>query len=446
MLDITRIRSLFPITRQRFEVTGHEAPRPLIYMDHGASTHPPTVVLDTYKEFLESSYANVHRGRHYLSEMATDRFEHVTDDILRFIGGEGAPNAVILCGNTTQALDLGAHIMAGRSGETLVSLMEHHSNDLPHRARGPVLHFGVLDDGTLDYDDLEAKLGGREVKLVAVTGASNVTGYLPDIHRVARLAHRHGARIMVDGAQLLAHAPIDVRPDDDDGHIDFLAGAGHKAYAPFGSSFLFGPRDLLDDAPPYIPSGGTVIYVTENEAYFKASPERHEGGTPNIAGAVAFAAALRFLEDIGMEEIRAHELVLVERAMDGLAKLDGVRLLGHPDPTIRIGALALDIEGVPHELAATILNREAAIAVRNGCFCAHPYLHRLLGLEDTAELRRRLAAGEDVELPGAVRPSFGVFNTEEEVDEMVRMIGVIRDRAWRGDYGEIPGGAACKEL
>ena len=176
------------------------------------------------------------------------------------------------------------------------------------------------------------------------------------------------------------------------------------------------------------------------------SPERHEGGTPNIAGAVAFGAALRYLEKIGMDEVRAHERVLVARAMDGLAKLDGVTVLGHPDPAKRIGAVALEIEGVPHEVAATILNREAAIAVRNGCFCAHTYLHRLLHLEDTAELRRRLVAGEDVDLPGAVRPSFGIFNTEEEVDEMVRMIEVIRDRAWKGDYSEIPGAAACKEL
>jgi cysteine desulfurase / selenocysteine lyase len=445
MLDIERIRRQFPITRISFEVAG-EGPRPLVYMDHGASTHPPTVVLETYKDFLERSYANVHRGRHYLSEMATDRFEHVTDDILHFIGAGGDRNTVVLCGNTTHALDLTAHVMAGRPGLTLVSLMEHHSNDLPHRARGDVLHFGVREDGTLDYEDLAAKLSTHEVKLVAVTGASNVTGYLPDLPRVARLAHAHRARVLVDAAQLLAHAPVDVLPDDDPAHVDFLAGAGHKAYAPFGSAFLFGPRDLLDEAPPYIPSGGTVVYVTEHEAFYKRSPERHEAGTPNIAGAVALAAALRFLEEAGMAEIRGHERVLVERAMDGLAKLDGVTVLGHPDPAKRIGALSLSIEGVPHELAATILNREAAIAVRNGCFCAHPYLHRLLGVGDTTELRQRLLAGEEVDVPGAVRPTFGIFNTEEEVDELVRMIGVIRDRAWKGSYGEIPGAAACKEL
>jgi selenocysteine lyase/cysteine desulfurase len=324
--------------------------------------------------------------------------------------------------------------------------MEHHSNDLPHRSRGKVVHFGVKADGTLDYEDLEAKLAAHQVKLVAVTGASNVTGYLTDLPRIARLAHARGAKLLVDGAQILAHAPVDVLPNDDPGHVDFFAGAGHKAYAPFGSSFLFGPTDLFDEAPPYIPAGGTVVYVTEDEAYYKKSPDRHEGGTPNIAGAVALAAALRFLEEAGLAAVREHELVLVRRAMKALAAIDGVTVLGHPDPERRIGALSLTIDGVPHELAASILNREAAIAVRNGCFCAHPYLHRLLGLTDTGDLRRRLIAGEEVDLPGAVRPSFGIFNDEQEVDELVRMIRVIRDRAWKGDYADIPGAAACKEI
>ncbi len=446
MLDIQGIRSQFPITEQRFQVLGASQPKQLIYLDHGASTHPPRPVLETYKDFLEHSYANVHRGQHHLSQLATDRFEHVSDDILRFIGAESDRAALILLGNTTQALDLAAHVMGGQAGITLVSLMEHHSNDLPHRARGEVVHFGVREDGTLDYDDLERKLAAHRVKLVAVTGASNVTGFLTDTHRIARLAHAHGARVLVDAAQQLAHAPIRVLPKGDPGHIDFLAGAGHKAYAPFGSAFLYGPVELLDKAPPYIPAGGTVVYVTESEAFFKGSPERHEGGTPNIAGAVALAAALRFLEDVGMEDVRAHERALVRRAMAALARIDGVTVLGSPDPEQRIGALAMTIEGVPHELAATILNREAAIAVRNGCFCAHPYLHRLLKIDNATELRRRLLAGEDVELPGAIRPTFGIFNTEEEVDELVRMVRVLRDRAWKGNYGELAGSAACKEL
>ncbi len=256
MTDFARIREQFPITRQRFRVVGRDEPQPLIYLDHGASTHPPSPVLDAYKDFLEHSYSNVHRGRHFLSQIATDNFEHVYDDIRTFIGGSDTRNTVILLSNTTQALDLAAHAMAGVPGLTLVSLMEHHSNDLPHRARGRVVHFEVRSDGSLDYEDLERKLVAQPVKLVAVTGASNVTGYITDIHRIARMAHAHGARILVDAAQLLAHAKVDVLADDDPGHIDFLAAAGHKAYAPFGSSFLFGPRDDPGCGATLHPGGG----------------------------------------------------------------------------------------------------------------------------------------------------------------------------------------------
>lgn len=446
MLDLRAIREQFPITRQRFRVLGRDEPKPLVYLDHGASTHPPGPVLDAYREFLEHSYSNVHRGRHYLSQIATEHFEHVYEEIRRFLSVRGDDGTVILMGNTTQALDLASHVMAGVPGITLVSLMEHHSNDLPHRRRGPVVHFGVNDDGSLDYEDLERKLGEHRVKLVAVTGASNVTGYLPDVHRIARMAHAHGARILVDAAQLLAHAAIDVRPAGDPGHIDFLAAAGHKAYAPFGSSFLFAPRDLCDAAPPYIPAGGTVVWVTTEDAAYLRSPSRHEGGTPNIAGAIAFAASLRFLQGVGLESVRAHERAITELAMAGLAAIDGVRVLGDPDPSHRLGVLSFTIEGLPHALVATILNREAAIAVRNGCFCAQPYLHRLLGLEDTAELRRRLEAGEEADLPGAVRPTLGLYNTEEEVEELLRMVRLVRDRKWAGDYGEITSAAACKEV
>jgi selenocysteine lyase/cysteine desulfurase len=448
MFDVARMRAQFPITRERFRVTGQDEPQPLVYLDHAASTHPPAPVLDTYRTFLEHSYANVHRGRHTLSEMATDRFEHVADDVLALLGARGDRRSLVLCGNTTQALDLAAHVMAGVPGATLVSLMEHHSNDLPHRRRGAVRHFGVLADGTLDHADLEARLAAGGVKLVAVTAASNVTGAIVDVHRVARLAHAHGARVLVDAAQALAHLPLDVRPEGDPEHLDFVAGAGHKAYAPFGSAFLYGPPEVFDAAPPYVPGGGTVDLVTTDDALFRPSPERHEAGTPNIAGAVALAAALRFLREVGLDAIRAHERALVEQALDGLARLGGVRVLGHPDPARRIGVISLVFDDVGHELAATVLNQEAAIAVRNGCFCAHPYLHRLLGVTDTDELRRKVAEGRTSELPGAVRPSFGIFNTEEEVELLLRMIRVVRDRAWKGEYAGVPSPApagACGE-
>ena len=444
--DVAAIRALFPITSQRFRVEGSAEPQPVIYLDHAASTHPPTPVLDTLREFLEHSYANVHRGRHFLSQIASEHFDHVSDEVRTFIGGQKERNTVVLCGNTTQALDLAAHVMADVPGPTLVTLLEHHSNDLPHRRRGAVVHVRVLDDGRLDEADLAAKLRSERPKLVAITGASNVTGYRPPIHDIARLAHAHGALVLVDAAQLLAHAPLDVRPNDDPGHLDFVAAAGHKAYAPFGSAFLFGPTDRMDAAPPYLPGGGTVWYVTEDDVLFKKSPERHESGTPNIPGAIAMSAALRLLRSIGMEAVREHERVLTRRALAGLRAIDGVTVLGHPDPDRRIGVVAFTLEGTRHERVATILNQEAAIAVRNGCFCAHPYLYKLLGLQDTSALRERLRAGDDSDLPGAVRPSFGLFNTEAEVDRLLEVVRDIRAGRFEGRYLETEGGSACKEL
>jgi cysteine desulfurase/selenocysteine lyase len=446
MFDVDAVRAQFPITAQRFKVTGADEPQPVIYLDHAASTHPPAPVLAMLREFLEHSYANVHRGRHFLSQIATEHFEHVSGAVLSFIGGAREGNGLVLCGNTTQALDLASHVMADVPGPTLVTVLEHHSNDLPHRRRGKVVHVGVTTDGRLDMDDLAAKLKRERPKLVAVTGASNVTGWRPDLHAIARLAHEHGALVLVDAAQLLAHAPLDVRPNDDPEHLDFVAAAGHKAYAPFGSAFLFGPTDRLDAAPPYVPGGGTVWYVTEDDVFFKKSPDRHEGGTPNIVGAIAMSAALGFLKALGMEAVREHERVLTRRALEGLQGIDGVTILGPPDPEQRIGVIAFNIEGVRHERAATILNHEAAIAVRNGCFCAHPYLYKLLGLHDTTALRERLRAGDDSNLPGAVRPSFGVFNNEAEVDRLIEIVRDIRAGRFEGRYEDIPPGSTCQEI
>ncbi len=448
MFDLNAIRALFPITRQKFPVYGSSEPVPVIYFDHGASTHPPQPVLDAYMQFLEHSYANVHRGQHYLSQISTNLFEEVSEQVMAFIGAESAGNCVVLASNTTHALDIASHIMAHIDGATLVSNMEHHSNDLPHRRRGEVFRAEVLPDGALDYESVERNLCDHKIKLLAITGASNVTGFLPDLPRLARMAHAHGAKILVDAAQLLAHKAIDVRPNGDPEHIDFLAAAGHKAYAPFGSSFLFGPRDLMDDAPPYIPAGGTVLFVSDTSAHFDRAPERHEGGTPNVAGAIALSAALRFLRSVGMDAIREHERELTAFAMHAIAKIDGVRILGHPDPERRLGVLAMTIDGVPHELASMILNREAAIATRNGCFCAQPYLYRLLHLspDEVAAIRTRILSGDRSEVPGAVRATFGIFNSEEEVHRLLEMLAVIRDRKWKADYANYDNESACREL
>ncbi len=378
--------------------------------------------------------------------ISTELFDNVYNTIFNFIKGDKEKNSIIITSNTTTALDITASVMSGYEGITLVSLMEHHSNDLPHRARSKVIHFGLNPDGSIDMNDLERKLKKNKVKLVAVTGASNVTGFLPDIHEMARLAHRHGAKILVDAAQLLAHRVIDVKPNSYETHIDFLAAAGHKAYAPFGSAFLFGPTEVLDSAKPYIPGGGTVIYVTKDDVYYTKSPDRHQGGTPNIAGAIAFAESMNFLSDVGLENIRVHEVELTDYALGKLKTIPEIQILGNIKPENRLGVIAFNIGEINNNLVSMVLNYESAIATRNGCFCAHPYLHFLLGFTDTTELRAKLVRGEEVDLPGAVRLTIGIYNTREEIDELIKMLNIISSKQWKANYDKLGSDFACNEI
>ncbi len=366
--------------------------------------------------------------------ISTELFDRVYETIFNFINASKPDNAIVLTANTTSALDMTAWLMKDHDGITLISLMEHHSNDLPHRHRGETMHFGVNKDGSLDLDDLEAKLKNNKVKLVAVTGASNVTGYINDIHKIAELAHKHGARILVDAAQLLAHRQIDVKPNDDPQHIDFLAAAGHKAYAPFGSAFLFGPRDVLDRVQPYTPGGGTVLFVSEHDYIYASSPDRHQGGTPNIAGAIALAESLNFLSKAGLDNIRQHEVELTEYALNRLKEVPEINLLGDIAAEDRLGVITFNIGELSNGLVADILNHEAAIATRNGRFCAHPYLSFLLGRDDSEQIITRLRSGEKFDIGGAVRISFGIFNTESEVDDVVENLKMIANRKWKAKY------------
>lgn len=431
---LENIRDEFPITRQKFPVMGGVEEKPLIYLDHGASTHPPQRVIDAHCTFVEKYYSNIHRGNHNLSMIATDMFDRVEEVILNFINGDQETNTAVLTTNTTCALDLAAYVMSGIEGITLTTLMEHHSNFLPHEKYGKVEVIGLNPDGSLDMEDLKDKLDRLPVKLVAVTGASNVTGFMPDIHEIARLAHSAGAKILIDGAQLLAHHNIDVLPDEDPGHLDFFAAAGHKAYAPFGSAFLFGPRVLFDSVEPYIPGGGTVQFVTSRMHIWAKSPDRHQAGTPNIPGAIAMGESLKFLSEVGLDKIREHEKFLYKYMLDGLQAIDGVRVYGPKDPDRCIGVITFNITDIPNELVAAILNYEAAIATRNGCFCAHPYIQYLLSIEDPEECWGKFNRGDNLFLMGAVRATIGIYNEKEEIDELLRMVKVIRDRKWKGDY------------
>ncbi len=429
-----QVRSEFPITHRRVPVLG-SGERPLVYLDHAASTHPPLSVLRAYTEFMEREYSNVHRGAHLLSRKATERFEEAYYVIADYIGAELKHGCVVFTQNTTHAIDLCSHVMAHRPGKVLTTEMEHHSNDLPHRARGSLLRARVDEHGALDLDHVEELLRKNEIKLLCVTAGSNVTGIMPPLGQLARMAHDHGALILVDAAQALARIPLDVRPIGHPEHIDFLAAAGHKAYAPFGAGFLYGPRALLEQAPPYLPGGGTAANVTAQGVEFMKAPDRHHGGTPNIGGVVAMARALTFIDSIGRDNVRAHEVQLTRRLLTGLQAMGGVTLYGPTDENARLGVVTFNVNGVSELLTAAVLSEEGAIAVRNGRFCSHIYVSRLL---DAAHDRNAGGRGNSDEAgvrpTGMVRASVGLYNDESDVQRLLEFVERVKHHKWIGRY------------
>ncbi|MBK7861164.1 MAG: aminotransferase class V-fold PLP-dependent enzyme [Archangiaceae bacterium] len=429
-LTWAQVRGEFPITTRRVPVLG-SGERPLVYLDHAASTHPPLSVLRAYTEFMEREYSNVHRGTHLLSRKATERFEEAYYVIADYLGAELKNGCVVFTQNTTHAIDLASHVMQHRPGKVLTTEMEHHSNELPHRARGPVLRARVNGVGELDLNHVEELLRKNDVKLFCVTAGSNVTGIMPPLGQLARLAHDHGALILVDAAQALARIKLDVKPFGHPEHIDFLAGAGHKAYAPFGAGFLYGPRAVLDEAAPYLPGGGTAANVTSHGVEYMKAPDRHHGGTPNIGGVVAMARALQFIENIGRDEVRAHELKLTQQALDGLKRIGGVTVYGPADASARLGVVTFNVDGVSELLTAAVLSEEGALAVRNGRFCSHLYVSRLL----EGQVKQTRQDGEaGVQPTGMVRASVGLYNDESDVHRLLEFVDRVKHRKWVGRY------------
>lgn len=448
-MRVEDVREQFPVLRE--PIPGRDGKtHPLRFFDHAASTHAPEPVIEAVCDLLRTGYANVHRAAHHLSERATDAFEHARETVKRFVGAPGDREAVFVM-NTTQALNLASHVACSlHDGPVLSTKLEHHSNLLPHAAHGhkgefqfsePHPWYGRVEmvrvnvEGRLDLDELETRLRAKpRPRLLALSCASNVTGVKTPMREV--LEHAQDARVpvLLDGAQILAHEPIDFSRMPGGGP-DYFAGAGHKAYAPFGSAFLLAKRERLDAAPPWMPGGGTVKLVLDDEILWAQSPDRHEGGTPNVPGAVAMAAALEWLDEVGREEAERREQRLFERMVRGLGDVPKVRLLGPQTPDDRVAVCSFSVEGWSPAALATALNAEHGIAVRHGCFCAHPYLMELLGIEagPFVEEIRRGGSTSQPGIPGAVRASLGVYNTEDEVDALLLAVQDLAKR--KGDSG-----------
>jgi len=414
---------------------------PYVNLDNAASTPPLVDVVRAVEAFMPY-YASVHRGTGFKSRLSTVAYDQAHTIIGRFVGADLSTNTVIFGKNTTEAINkLAWRYPLGPDKVVLTTQLEHHSNDLPWRPRANLVHVRALPDGRLDEDDFDRQLAryAGDVALVAVTGASNVSGFLQPIHRLARKAHAAGARILVDAAQLAPHRRVDMRPDDDPEHLDFVTLSAHKMYAPYGTGALIGPKDIFLHEPPEYRGGGTVDIVTLDEVHWAGVPDREEAGSPNVVGAVAMAVAARTLMEVGMEAIAAHEEELIAYTLRRLCEVPGIRLYGETDPARaheKVGAIPFNLEGVSHFLTAAILGYEGGIGVRSGCFCAHPYVVHLLHLDEAEahEWRDQLLAGDKSNMPGMVRASFGCYNNTDDVDRLVEMLQRIARRDYRGDY------------
>jgi cysteine desulfurase/selenocysteine lyase len=413
-----------------------------INLDNSASTPAFNHVTGAVSQFL-NYYSSVHRGTGFKSQLSTYVYEQSRHTVLRFLHADPREHVCIFGKNTTEAINKLArrfHFTPTRD-VVLVSFMEHHSNDLPWRPVAKVVHVAITPEGRLDEEDFDRQLAryGERVALVSITGASNVTGFLNPIHRLAEKAHAVGAQAAIDCAQLAPHRSIDMRPLSDPSHLDYVSISAHKMYAPFGTGALVGRRDTFAQGDPDLRGGGEVEIVTPDRVEWSAPPDRDEAGSPNTVGAVALAAAIDQLEEIGMDQVADHEIELTEYALSRLAGVDGIQIYGETSPrkaAERLGVIPINLKGMSHYLVAGVLGYEFGIGVRNGCFCAHPYLLRLMDVptDEVDLVRSDILNGDRRDVPGMVRISFGLYNTLEEVDACVEALERISAGKFNGTY------------
>ncbi len=418
------------------------AERQYINFDNAASTPPFEKVQKKVNDFL-LYYSSVHRGTGFKSQLCTHAFEEARQVVMRFVGADPNMYTCIFGKNTTEAVNKLARRFPFTSdrGIVITTGMEHHSNDLPWRSRTRTVHVALTADGHLDESDFDSKLNlyGKQIALVAVTGASNVSGILNPIHRLAEKAHAIGAQIMVDCAQLVPHRKIDMRPIEDPTHLDYITISAHKLYAPFGTGALIARRDTFETGDPDYSGGGTVEIVTLDDVVWTEPPDRDEAGSPNTVGAIALAAAILQLQEIGMDNVAQHEAELTAYALHEMTKVPGIKIYGENNSNSgsdRLGVIPMDLLGISHSLVASILGHEFGIGVRNGCFCAHPYILHLLGLKpgEAEAVRSQILAGDRSKVPGLLRASFGLYNTFDEIDALVQALTDIAKGNYQGEY------------
>jgi selenocysteine lyase/cysteine desulfurase len=396
--------------------------RPYLSLDAAASTSALESVVTSVREFVPW-YSSVHRGAGHKSQLSTRAYEDARAAALAFAGRRnGDDHVAIICRNTTEAVNHLAHSLRLDPGDVVVTTVaEHHANMLPWSRAATCRYVECGRDGTFGLSDVESALDQRPPpRLLAITGASNITGWMPPLTAVIAAAHDRSIPVAVDAAQLAPHRPLPAE-------ADFLAWSGHKMYAPFGAGVLIGPRRVFADGDPFLVGGGAVDLVQLDEVLWATPPDREEAGSPNVTGAVALHAAINTLTGIGWPALTAHEHRIAAALRRGLAAIPGVSLLGPSLDADTLPVAAFTVDGIPHGLVAARLAAEEAIGVRHGCFCAHPYLMRLLGhtTEHVNRYREQLSRGDRSEMPGAVRASAGINTSEQDVTRLLHAVARI---------------------
>lgn len=392
--DINKIRNDFPILKR--EVNG----KPLVYLDNGATTQKPKFVIDAITNYYEEMNSNVHRGVHYLSQLSTDAFEVTRRKVQQFINAKEEAEIIITKG-TTESINLVASCFGKafvhEGDEIIISAMEHHSNIVPWQMlcedRGAVLRVIPMNDrGELDMKAYEELLSDK-TKIVAVAYVSNALGTINPVKQIIEMAHARNVPVLVDAAQAIQHIAIDVQELD----VDFLAFSGHKMYAPTGVGVLYGKRVLLDAMPPYQGGGDMIKDVTFEKTTYNELPFKFEAGTPNIEAGICFAAAIDYINSLGIENIKAHEDELLAYATQKLKAIAGVRIIGEAE--YKSSVISFVVDGV-HPYDIGVILDKLGIAVRTGHHCAQPVMDRF-------------------NIPGTVRASLALYNTKEDIDNFV---------------------------
>ena len=395
--DVERVRADFPVLHQ--SVNG----KPLIYLDNGASSQVPQVVIDRGSIYLEHEHSNIHRGVHYLSQRATTAYEGAREKVKRFINARESRECIFVRG-ATEGINLVMHgygrKFIERDDEIIISAMEHHANIVPWQMlceeKGALLRVIPMNDaGELLLDEYDGLLNHR-TKFVAITHVSNALGTINPIKEMIAQAHKYGVPVLIDGAQSAPHMPVDVQDLD----CDFYAFSGHKMYAPTGSGIVYGKAELLEKMNPFQGGGDMIKSVTFEKTTYAELPNKMEAGTPAIASQIGLGAAIDYLNSIGRQQAAAHEAELLRYATERISAIEGVRIIGTARK--KASVLSFVIDGIhPHDIG-TILDQEG-IAVRAGHHCAQPVMQRF-------------------KVPATARASFAFYNTKEEIDVLARTI------------------------